>query len=78
MSQRKKTTTGYIVSDDHGWPLTLGRLGVLWVERLRVSVFPSRKAAQRAIKATKVYAAHHAFTWGDRYAIRRIKQEADV
>jgi hypothetical protein len=69
-------TVGYIVLWE-GHPTMARRRrdasGVLFVSR-HVTLFPSRGAAQRAIKKSNAYAAENAMPWSDRYQILRTEK----
>jgi hypothetical protein len=68
-------TVGYIVTWE-GHPTWVSRRkdarGVLFLSR-PATLFPSRRAAQRAIEVSKSYAAENAMPWSDDYRILRVE-----
>lgn len=70
-------TSGYIVTDDRRWPLSLGAENVLWVGE-PVTLFRSRKAANRAVARTRQYATEKALGWGHNYTVHRVAPASSI
>lgn len=72
----RKTILGYVVVGDAGY--ALGKDGVLWIGD-EVTLFPSHRAASRAIHRTTDYANNHGYKWDTfRMRVRRVTAPPSV
>lgn len=72
----KRPVIGYIVSNGVQ-ALWADKHGVLYMNRLRATVFSSRLEAREAILKSVAYAAKRKFSWDQAYRIQRLVSQAD-